>query len=162
MKRINRVGEIHGLLTVIEFAGISDKGKKQSMWLCKCNCGNTIIVKNEQLASKKTRSCGCLLKKITAENSKNALEKRMKTDLIEGTSIRAISNSKLLKNNRSGTTGVCWDKNKNKWIAQIWFKGKNYKLGYFKDKDEAIKARKGAEEKLFEQFLKWYKEKYEK
>lgn len=36
-------------------------------------------------------------------------------------------------NNRSGYKGVCWNKGKNKWHAQIWDNGKKVHVGYFTD-----------------------------
>lgn len=57
---------------------------------------------------------------------------------------------------------MSWDKDREKWTAQIGFQGKNYHLGRFEKKEDAIKARKKAEEKIFGDFLKWYKEVYKK
>jgi hypothetical protein len=36
--------------------------------------------------------------------------------------------------------GVCWNKNRNNWIAQIQYDGKKHKLGYFDHEEEAAKA----------------------
>ena len=58
-------------------------------------------------------------------------------------------NRKLAINNKSGVVGVCWDKNNNCWLAQIGFDSQKIRLGYFKNKEDAIKARKEAEEKYF-------------
>ncbi len=54
-------------------------------------------------------------------------------------------NQKLHRTNTSGHAGVSWDKTKNRWAAQIMVHGKTLKLGSFKIKDDAIKARKNAE-----------------
>lgn len=35
-------------------------GKKVTKWLCKCDCGKTIIVEGHSLRREKTKSCGCL------------------------------------------------------------------------------------------------------
>ena len=51
------------------------------------------------------------------------------------------------KDNKSGITGVDWVKRQNKWRAQIQYKKKKYNLGVFKNKKDAIKARKAAEKK---------------
>lgn len=69
-------------------------------------------------------------------------------------------NSKKSKNNTSGVKGVGWDSSRGKWRAQITFKGKNYGLGSYSTKEEAIRARKEAEEKLFKPILEKYN--YEK
>lgn len=60
--RINRVGNKYGRLTVLEYA---ENGK----YLCKCDCGNTIIVETSNLTSGNTQSCGCLQRDRTSEAS---------------------------------------------------------------------------------------------
>lgn len=47
-----------GRLTVIAYAGRNKHG--QSIWECKCSCGNTTKVATATLKSGHTRSCGCL------------------------------------------------------------------------------------------------------
>lgn len=47
----------------------------------------------------------------------------------------------LNKNNKSGFTGVCFDKNNNKWKAFINISKKRIHLGYFTELYEAIEAR---------------------
>lgn len=61
-------------------------------------------------------------------------------------------NSKLSKNNSSGTTGVYWSIKENKWIARIMVDYKDYRIGCFSNKDEAILARKKAEKIIFKNF----------
>lgn len=61
-------------------------------------------------------------------------------------------NEKLAKNNTSGVTGVCWDKQVDKWQAYIWVDGKTIHLGRFYNFDDAVKARKEAEEEYFGEF----------
>lgn len=46
------------MLTIIKYAGLSDRG--QRLWLCKCDCGNTIVKSTNALHEKKRHSCGCL------------------------------------------------------------------------------------------------------
>ena len=50
---------------------------------------------------------------------------------------------------------VGYNKRKKKWYASIMFRGKETFLGYYHNKEDAIKARKEAEEKLHDDFLKW-------
>lgn len=66
MKRIDLCGEKFGLLTVIDKGEpyIKPSGKKISTWICKCDCGNQIIVRTEYLRSGHTRSCGCLCGRV--------------------------------------------------------------------------------------------------
>lgn len=56
----------------------------------------------------------------------------------------------VAKNNKSGTTGVY--KDKNKWRAVIFFKGKNIHLGSYENIEDAIIARLKAEKKYFKEF----------
>lgn len=59
IKRSNLDGKRFGKLIVIKY---SHTKKKKVWWQCKCDCGGEIIVPTERLATKQTRSCGCLLK----------------------------------------------------------------------------------------------------
>ena len=43
------------------------------------------------------------------------------------------------KNNKSGYRNVCWNKQREQWMVQIQIDGKNTRLGYFNDVDEAGK-----------------------
>lgn len=54
-------------------------------------------------------------------------------------------NMPLKRHNTSGVAGVTWSNRDKRWIAQIGVRGKNVLLGYFKDKDAAIDARKRGE-----------------
>jgi len=58
-KHKDRIGEKHGLLTVLSrYPGLHEKGPTK--WLCRCDCGNEIVVNDSPLVSGNTRSCGCL------------------------------------------------------------------------------------------------------
>lgn len=61
-------------------------------------------------------------------------------------------NRGLQKNNTSGYAGVNWAKREQKWRARIKVDGKEKHLGYFDDKNDAIAAKKYAEEKHFGEF----------
>lgn len=54
-------------------------------------------------------------------------------------------NQRMKKNNRSGVTGVSFDKRSGKWVSNIYNDGVYHRLGMFKNKEDAIKARKEAE-----------------
>lgn len=136
------------------------KRGNSTVWKCKCDCGNTCYVAIDCLNKGSTKSCGCNQTEQRKEMRKLGQIKLKETNFIEGTSILHITHNKLLKNNSSGITGVTWNSSRKKWTAQIEFKGKHYFLGRYTNKEDAIKARKEAEDKLFGEFLKWYKEKY--
>lgn len=63
-----------------------------------------------------------------------------------------IMNKVLNSNNASGVTGVYWNKRKGKWIASITINGKRIHLGYFIKFDDAVNARKKAEDKYFGEY----------
>lgn len=73
-------------------------------------------------------------------------------NLREATHAQNMQNRKLLKSSTSGVSGVIWDKEKRRWRARISVNGKRIILGRFRDKSEAIKARRDAELKYFGEF----------
>lgn len=130
-------------------------------WLCKCDCGNYKWITNSALMKHTTNSCGCLNSELASERGKkigNQLFQSFKEMYLrDNTNIKMISKEKPQKNNKSGKTGVCWDKDLQKWRAYITFQGKRYKLGAYKDKEDAIRAREEAEEKLHKKYLEGIK-----
>ncbi len=138
------IGKRFSMLTVVAYAGKEDG---QHLWRCKCDCGNEAVVRQTNLQSGKTKSCGCLQEKQILENLK----------LCDGTSVAILEavRSRLLPTNTSGVTGVYQNKRTGKWCAQITFKRKTYFLGAYEKKEDAVKARKRGEE-LHEDFLAQY------
>jgi len=65
-----------------------------------------------------------------------------------------LMNQTIRKTNKSGVAGVCWNKNTNKWKAQIMYKYKKIYLGCFDTLEAATKARKDAEMKYFGEFAR--------
>ena len=56
----NEIGNTYGYLTVISRAKNDKNGRAR--WLCKCKCGNEIIVMGKNLRTGNTKSCGCYKK----------------------------------------------------------------------------------------------------
>ena len=56
--RIDLTGKVFGKLTVVKHNGSDSKGK--SLWECKCECGNSCVVRLGSL-KRGTKSCGCLV-----------------------------------------------------------------------------------------------------
>lgn len=61
-------------------------------------------------------------------------------------------NASLSKNNTSGVTGVTWHKRDERWQARIKVDYKYIHLGYFDSFEDAVRARKQAEEKYFGEY----------
>lgn len=59
-----------------------------------------------------------------------------------------LQNLSLRKDCASGVPGVHWDIRKQRWRAYIGSSGKNLHLGYFTRKQDAIKARRQAKQRL--------------
>lgn len=75
-----------------------------------------------------------------------------KSNLRPATQTQNIMNTKVRTDNTSGVKGVRWRKDTNKWTATIWVNKKCISLGCFNNFEEAVKARKNAEEKYFGEF----------
>ena len=63
-----------------------------------------------------------------------------------------MKNQKKHIRNTSGYKGVSWNKKSKAWEVSITQNGKRHYLGMYKDKEEAIKVRKEAEEKYFGEY----------
>lgn len=198
---------------------ISPSGRRYIRWLCKCDCGNDIVVFGSNLGRHHTMSCGCLNKEVAAETMKkyntydltgeygigyttkgeefyfdledydkikdlywykndegyllaytknktlrmhklfvdghyidhinsNTSDNR-KSNLRTATKSQNGMNRDLQSNNTSGNTGVYWHKKIGKWIAYITVNREYIYLGSFNNFEDAVKARKEAEDKYF-------------
>lgn len=74
---LDLTGKRFGKLTVLKEVSsiIKANGKNMRRWLCKCDCGNEIIVQHTYLTTGDTTSCGCInskgemvIEKILKEN----------------------------------------------------------------------------------------------
>jgi len=138
-------GERFGELTVLEYAG---KKNGQNYWHCRCDCGKETTVRENYLLTGKTKSYGCLQAKMATENMK----------FVGGTSITRLEKAghRLSAANSSGHNGIYWNRKTQKWVAQIGFKGKTRYLGSYRTIDDAVQARKKAEERIYGEFLEEY------
>lgn len=66
-------------------------------------------------------------------------------NLRSATRLENMRNKRLLDSNKSGVTGVSWNKRSKKWRAQITVNYQVIYIGHFRDMADAIKARKRAE-----------------
>ena len=171
-----KIGAKFGMLTILKEVKpitqttLSKRGKtyvsKHKVFLCVCDCGNKKEIRASSLLNGDTQSCGCLRSEKSIENGKKVsssygLKKYSEKILVESTRLDQLNKRKSI-NNKSGYKGVCWAKRREKWEAYIIFKGVKHHLGYFKNKQDAIKARKEAEEKYFAPVLEKYKDVFEK
>ena len=72
-----------------------------------------------------------------------------KSNLRIATTSQNAMNSIKRSNNTSGVTGVVWIKNRNNWKAEIKANDETIYLGIYDKFEDAVKARKEAEDKYF-------------
>ena len=124
-------------------------------WLCQCDFGNQIKVStNALLSTPGTRSCGCGRVDAVMQTIDKHGAIAEHCHFVDGTCIEKIASKRLQRNNVSGYTGV--QIRGSRYIAIITFKHKVYYLGSFSNIEDAVHARKCAEDKLFGGFLDWY------
>jgi hypothetical protein len=63
---VDRIGERHGRLTVVEYMGVSQKAGHYRLWRCQCDCGAECVVAWRELSRGHTKSCGCLFRETIA------------------------------------------------------------------------------------------------
>lgn len=81
----NNIGEKFGKLKIIGYSGYYERpsGSKIKLYLCKCDCGNEVVIRSDRLKSGNTKSCGCYIieknKKRILPNNKSAINQIIKT-----------------------------------------------------------------------------------
>lgn len=142
------IGKRFGKLVVLS----NDPNRKYYV-ICKCDCGNIKSIRSWSLTTqgkRPVRSCGCQKERACLENA----ESHNKVDKAFNTKFGIIESDKPYINNKSGYKGVCWDKCRNKWCADIRIQGKRFRLGRFDNIEDAVRARIEAEEKLHEPVIR--------
>ena len=145
-KKIDLTGQQYGHLTVL---GPSDNIGTRTAWRSRCDCGREIMVKTYHLRSGHTKSCGC-------QNGAGGPRHALGLTYVDGTCVEMLAAKTVRKNNTSGVPGVDWWSSKQRWRAAICFKGKRHYLGSYSRFEDAVKARKRAEEDLHDGFLREY------
>lgn len=147
MRRKDLTGQTFGRLTVLGFAGAAPNGN--ATWRCRCACGNLTVVDGYRLRKGTTTSCGCyrreVMQKAIYTNPKTAARIGQKDQFAKTEGVNLAATLNLRSSNRSGVTGVSFDKQSGKWNARLFFKGRlvlNRTYGSF---GEAVAARQQAE-----------------
>lgn len=69
MKTIDLTGQRFGKLTVVGVAQEHPYNTREKVWECRCDCGNSVLVRGYSLRSGHTQSCGCLSVKTIIQRS---------------------------------------------------------------------------------------------
>jgi len=152
-RKADIAGQRFGRLVAIEPVGKHTRG---ITWLCECDCGKTVEVKAASLLQGQRRSCGCLHVETAAKQAATGI---WEGNLRDGTNIKNIASDAIYSSNKSGYRGVSWHKGRGMWVARISFKGVTYWLGYYRNIEDAVKARKVAEKRYFGEYLESIEEK---
>jgi len=75
------------------------------------------------------------------------------SNIRQATQAENMKNTVVPKTNKSGFKGVCWDKAKNKWLAQLKLYGKTKYLGLFEKPEDASLAYQNAARKYHGEFF---------
>lgn len=136
------IGEKYGELTILEIVSKKEKGLFAK---CLCSCGNETVSKLSAILNGTITSCG--------HESRKNVEVTKDYFITDGTLLTSIDGRrKVNKNSSTGYTGI--SKGTKGYRAYIYFRRKQYNLGTFKTLEEAIEARKEAEQKYYEPILK--------
>lgn len=150
--RRDYTGERFGMLVAIK--PTEERKYNSIVWEYRCDCGNHCYKAINQVLHDNP-NCGCISEEMYRNNGLKSIV-HLHSEIEYDTNAKMLRNKKPMKGNISGVRGVTWAKHAKKWRALINFKKKKYDLGYFKHKEDAVNARKRAEEMLFEPFLEWY------
>lgn len=86
------IGRRFGRWTVISFHSFNNNNT--SNWKCRCDCGNTRLVRNNNLLSGHSLSCGCLQKEVTAERATTHGKSRSRIYHIWGDMVKRCTNDR--------------------------------------------------------------------
>lgn len=147
---MNLIGREFGRLKVVA----NDRARPGYV-ICECKCGNKVSVRSYSLTKKQnpTQSCGCIRKEIVSEIGRRTIHdnsaRRIETNMRYNTNFQIIESEEPAKNNKSGYKGVWYDPARGKYEAYITLHRKKICLGRFSKLEDAVKARKAAEDELF-------------
>ena len=149
-KKLDLTGQRFGKLTVL---GPAENIGTRTAWLCRCDCGQEAVVPTRRLRDGRRTSCGCAKDGL---NDSPGEAGRASLTFVDGTCVEMIRAGTVRCNNTSGVPGVEWCKRKGHWRASICFKGTRRYLGSYIRFEDAVQARKRAEEELYRPFLAEY------
>ena len=128
-KRLDLTGQRFGKLNVLRPA---ENIGKLTTWVCRCDCGQETVARTDQLRSGFIRAC----------------------DRESGACMAMLQRETARKNNTSGVPGVEWVSRDRRWKATICVKRRRYYLGAYNNFEDAVRARKQAEETLHDSILR--------
>ncbi len=89
---------------------------------------------------------------MTVDHINGVRHDNRKTNLRIATPEQNNYNRRMLDSNTSGCTGVTWIKERNRWRASLEYKGKKIGLGFYRNFEDAVKARRAGEDKYYGEY----------
>lgn len=144
-KHIDLTGQRYGRLVAKQFVS-------QDKWLWQCDCGNTTVARASSVKNGETISCGCYQREMRKADAAKQFGHTGGTSL---SAVKSILAGKLRSTNTTGHTGITVRYNVSApvYVARITCKGKQIHLGSYPTLEQAVDARKKAEEKFFAPLL---------
>ena len=144
------------LLVLLEAEShIGRSGDRHRQWPFRCDCGNTKEYTTSVLTSDRVCSCDC----HQAEQRQQRMKDNV-SDMYNGTNISRIRKRTLRRNNTTGVRGVHRalgpTPQGDRWIDMIGVQCKRFYLDCFHSLEDAVKARRVAEEQYFERLIEGY------
>ena len=139
-------GQQFGMLTVLEKAGSTGR---ETIWRCRCECGNEVNVAASCLRSGNTKSCGCL-------KAHYQQQLRGRLHVVDNTCLEWVLGRKMRNDNKSGHPGIYKKRRNGKYSVFIGFKKKIYHLGTYMDYEDALRTRLSAEDAIHAGFVESY------
>ena len=139
------IGQKFGRLTVIKKT--NKKQRRETLYACKCNCGEITYQVANALKNGHAKSCGCLQRELASDV--------VKKKIVNGTKPDAFKDGAMMKTNTTGFRGVTSYKQsgKTKYMAYLGVQGKRYSKKGFKTPEEAYEYRLELEEKYLKPVL---------
>jgi hypothetical protein len=112
---------------------------------------NRGVGKHRHLASMAREILGCGPDEEADHRDRDTLN-NTRENLRKATPLQNARNHRIQSNNKSGFVGVSWYPKYGKWRAVIYYHKKQILVGYFASKEEAVRARDKAAQKLYGEF----------
>ena len=142
-------GNRYGSLVVLYPVSKQREDGSAVVWRCRCDCGKETNVLQSSLAAGNKKSCGCL-----KEKTQQSLSEQF--EMVDGTCVEWLRDRKRRTDNKTGYKGVFRKKN-GKYAAYIGFKKKVFYIGTYETLNQAVEARKEAEDQIFGSCLESYR-----
>lgn len=133
---LNLLGLRFGRLIVVKRLGADEH--KRVQWLCRCDCGQVVVLPTRALRNQGVVSCGCH-RELKAYKNLCEQSPQEKLGFINGTNLSKLRSSKPQKNNQLGVRGVMLLPS-GRYRAYVYHKRRRVEAGVYDTLDQAKDA----------------------